>query len=88
MPLDKSCFKRAYKIFKVLAAQMHFRRAQMNITLPITRCQHTHYAPKVARVIKTRGQGRALAEIVSLIVFCLSCSDLRENRGSQYVPTC
>ncbi len=27
----------------------------MNITRPIARCQHTNYAPKVARVIKTRG---------------------------------
>jgi hypothetical protein len=29
----------------------------MTITRPITRCQHTNYAPKVARVIKTRGWG-------------------------------
>jgi hypothetical protein len=27
----------------------------MNITQPITRCQHKNYAPKVAQVIKTRG---------------------------------
>ncbi len=48
-------FQARIQNFQSEAAQMHFRRAQMNMTRPISRCQHTHYAPKVARVIKARG---------------------------------
>jgi hypothetical protein len=42
---------------------MHSWHAQMNITRPITRCQHTNYPPKIARVSKTQRSCMIEAEL-------------------------